>query len=145
MEEMYEVGLLPHKDWLEELVIAQSDDVAKPSQCLEAWKLGKLNYFTSLRRLAIPQAALEIQGQRPDSSLQRLLRASPEELQVEFPKSSLGRGKFPKGKPMTLRMLAEDGTWYISQLPMVRTLMEHKEEYLPLLKRMIWWHQDSAD
>ena len=95
--------------------------------------------------MAIPQAALEIRGQRPDSSLHRFLRSSLEELQVEFPKSSLGGGKFPKGKPMTLRMLAEDGTWYIPQLPMVRTLVEHKEEYLPLLKRMIWWHQDSAD
>ena len=37
MEWMYEVGL-PHKDWLEELVIAQSDDVATPPNAWEAWE-----------------------------------------------------------------------------------------------------------
>ena len=51
MEWMYEVGLLPHKDWLEELVIAQSDDAATPPQCLGAWEARVAQRFYEFKEI----------------------------------------------------------------------------------------------
>lgn len=101
----------------------------------------------SLRRLAILEAAFEIEGQGrgPHMPLHKFLPPSLEELQVEIPMSCSVWEEYHRGKPMMLHMLAEDGIWYKSQLHMVRTLVEHKEEYLPLLRRVVWWYQESAD
>ena len=128
----HDFGLLlePQKQCLKELILGYSDEAydSRHFPLRASPVIGSLSTYCALRRLAIPEPFLVLPN---DSSIHQLLPPCLEELQIQIPDDRI---------PLTNRQLGP------SKLPpshimRMKELARNKREFVPRLKRVVWWFQ----
>lgn len=145
-EEFQAIGqaLVTHYASLEELVLAESNKIL-----FNIWALGNLTGCSSIKRLAIPIHTTfgdfaTGAGFERLPSLHRCIPPQLEELQIQLPVGSSVLDPWTQLPTVLQPAVLKAKTRYWDFLLSMRELTENKDAYVPGLKRVVWWFQQSS-
>ncbi len=132
----YDYGLLlqPHSASLEELTIAYNDEAYSDGRCPRKPRpvMGTLTNYHNLKKLAIPEPFL---AELKDPSFHKLLPPHLEELQIQYPMGTTNRIPDRQGHLLSYPPY---------RLLRMQKLAKNKESFVPRLRHVIWWFQQTT-